>query len=81
MPPQSPEDDRRCDGHPDCDPGTDKHARAMRVVVLIAAHRLFLSQLSVPPMVCVRVHAQHDRSDGSVVKALAAIRMPSTMVR
>ena len=49
MPPQSPEDDRRCDGHPDCDPSTDKHARAMRVVVLIAAHRLFLSQLSVPP--------------------------------
>ena len=126
MPPQSPEDDRRCDGHPDCDPGTDeprvaeetsdtcegsargeerqaaadqqrkragcqqeqarpstdKHARAMRVVVLIAAHRLFLSQLSVSPsIVCVRVHAQHDRSDGSVVKALAAIRMPSAMVR
>ena len=27
------------------------------------------------------VHAQHDRSDGSVVKALAAIRMPSAMVR
>ena len=24
MPPQSPEDDRRCDGHPDCDPGTDE---------------------------------------------------------
>ncbi len=29
----------------------------------------------------VRAHAQHDRSDGSVVKALAAIRMPSAMVR
>src|SRR5699024_11838972 len=86
VPRQSPEDDRRCDGHPDCDPGTDeprvaeetsdtckgsargeerqaaadqqrkraacqqeqarpstdKHARAMRVVALIAAHRLFL---------------------------------------
>lgn len=29
----------------------------------------------------VCVHAQHERSDGSVVKALAAIRMPSAMVR
>ena len=106
MPPQSPEDDRRCDGHPDCDPGTDeprvaeetsdtcegsargeerqaaadqqrkraacqqeqarpstdKHARAMRVVVLIAAHRLFLSQLSVPPD-CLRARSRAARQE------------------
>lgn len=46
---------------------------------LIGAHRLLQDEIS--PIACVAVHAQHDSSDGSVVKAFAAIRMPSAMVR
>ena len=38
-------------------------------------------QDEISPIACVAVHAQHDSSDGSVVKAFAAIRMPSAMVR
>ena len=49
------------------------------VAVLIGAHRLLQDEIS--PIACVAVHAQHDSSDGSVVKAFAAIRMPSAMVR
>ena len=59
-------------------PCSDDGTGAPFVAVLIGAHRLLQDEIS--PIACVAVHAQHDSSDGSVVKAFAAIRMPSAMV-